>query len=74
MLGSRKAQRTIGGEEMKKDTLLNAIIISLSIIAGVSIIIAAFMEGTINGFIAIGCVSAFYTLVLCAYKDFSNYG
>ena len=64
MLGSRKSQRTIGGEEMKKNTLLNAIIISLSIIAGVSIIIAAFMEGTINGFIAISCVSAFYTLVL----------
>ena len=41
---------------MKKKTLLNAIIISLSIIAGVSIIIAAFMKGTINGFIAISCV------------------
>ena len=59
---------------MKKNTLLNVIIISLSIIAGVSIIIAAFMKGTINGFIAISFVSAIYTLVLCAYKDFSNYG
>ena len=49
---------------MKKKTLLNVIIISLSIIAGVSIIIAAFMKGTINGFIAISCVSAFYILVL----------
>ena len=59
---------------MKKKTLLNAIIISLSIIAGVSIITAAVMTGTFNGFIAIGCVSAFYTLILCAYKDLSNYG
>ena len=59
---------------MKKKTLLNAIIISLSIIAGVSIITAAFISGTFNGFIAIGYVSAFYTLVLCAYKDLSNYG
>ena len=49
---------------MKKKILLNAIIISLSIIAGVSIIIAAFMRGTIDGFIAISCVSAFYTVVL----------
>ena len=49
---------------MKKNTLINAIIISLSIIAGVSIIIAAFISGTFNGFIAIGCVSAFYSLVL----------
>ena len=74
MLGSRKTKRTIGGEEMKKKILLNAIIISLSVIAGVSIITAAFISGTFNGFIAIGCVSAFYTLVLCAYKDISNYG
>ena len=59
---------------MKKNTLLNAMIISLLIISGVSIITAAFMKGGNNGFIAIGCVSAFYTLVLCAYKDFSNYG
>ena len=58
---------------MKKKTLLNAIIISLSIIAGVSIITAAFVSGTFNGFIAIGCVSAFYALVLCAYNDLSRY-
>ena len=58
---------------MKKKTLLNAIIISLSIIAGISIITAAFICGTFNGFITIGCVSAFYTLVLCAYKDLSKY-
>lgn len=49
---------------MKKNTLLNVTIILLSIIAGVSIIIAAFISGTVNGFIAISCVSAFYTLVL----------
>lgn len=49
---------------MKKKTLLNATIITLLIIAGVSIVIAAFMKGAIDGFIAIGCVSAFYTLVL----------
>lgn len=59
---------------MKKKTLLNAIIILLLIIMGASIIIAAFISGTFNGFIAIGCVSAFYTLVLCSYKGFSNYG
>lgn len=49
---------------MKNNTLLNVIIISLSIIAGVSIIKAAFIYGTLNGFVAIGCVSAFYALVL----------
>ena len=49
---------------MKKNTLLNAIIITLLIVAGVSIIISAFMKGTIDGFIAISCVSAFYTVVL----------
>ena len=54
---------------MKKKTLLNAIIITLLIIAGISVIVAAFMWSTIIGFVAIGCVSAFYALVLCAYKD-----
>lgn len=49
---------------MKKKTLLNVIIVLLLIISGVSIITAAFMKGTINGFIAISCVSAFYTVVL----------
>ena len=58
---------------MKKKTLLNVIIVLLLIISGVSIIVAAFIKGTFNGFIAIGCVSAFYTLVLCAYKDLSRY-
>ena len=58
---------------MKKKTLLNAIIISLLIIAGVSIIIVAFMEGEKNGLIAIGCVSVIYTIILCAYKDLSRY-
>ena len=58
---------------MKKKTLLNAILITLLIISGVSIIVATFIKGTFYGFIAIGCVSAFYILVLCAYKDLSNY-
>ena len=58
---------------MKKNTLLNVIIISLLIIAGVSIIIASFMEGEKNGLIAIGCVFVIYTIILCAYKDLSRY-
>ena len=58
---------------MQKKTLLNAMIISLLIISGVSIITAAFMKGGNNGFIAIGFVSAFYTLILFAYKDLSRY-
>ena len=55
---------------MKKKTLLNAIIITLSIISGVSIIIAGFiMNGGNNGFIALGCVSAIYTLILFVYNN-----
>ena len=53
---------------MKKKTLLNAIIITLLIIAGASFIVAAFTRGTFLGLIAISVVSAFYSLIL-SYKD-----
>ena len=49
---------------MKKKTLLNAIIITLSIISGVSIIIAAFMVNKFVGFIAIGLMSLLYAIML----------
>ena len=58
--------------EMKKKTLLNAIIITLSIISGVSIIIAGFVNGGNNGFITLGCVSAIYTLILFVYNNLSR--
>ena len=45
---------------MKKKTLLNAIIILLLIIMGVSIVIAAFMLGEVRGFLAIGFMSFIY--------------
>ena len=64
MLGSRKSQKTIRGEEMKKKILLNAIIVLLLIIMGVSIIIAAFMVNKFVGFIAIGLMSLLYAIML----------
>ena len=54
---------------MKKNTLLNAMIITLLIIASASFIVAAFTRGTFLGLVAISVFSAFYALVLCAYKD-----
>ena len=51
-------------EEMKKKTLLNAIIITLLIIMGASIITAAFMVGEIRGFVAIGIVSFVYIMII----------
>ena len=74
MLGNRKSKRIIGGEEMKKNTLLSVIIISLLIITAASFIVAAFMTGIFNGLIVTGCVSLFYLVLLCAYKDLSKYG
>ena len=41
---------------MKKKTLLNAIIITLLIIAGASFIVAAFTRGTFLGLVAISVV------------------
>ena len=64
MLGSRKSQRTFGGEEMKKKNLLNAIIILLLIIMGASILIAAFMVNKFVGFIAIGLMCLLYAIML----------
>ena len=49
---------------MKKNTLLNAIIVLLLIIMGVSIITAAFMVGEIRGFVAIGIVSFVYIMII----------
>ena len=49
---------------MKKKTLLNAIIVLLLIIMGVSIIIAAFMVTKFVGFISIGLMSLIYAIML----------
>ena len=49
---------------MKKNTLLNAIIITLLIIMGASIITAAFMVGALRGFVAIGIVSFVYIMII----------
>ena len=49
---------------MKKKTLLNAIIVLLLIITGVSIITAAFMVGEIRGFLTIGFMSFIYILII----------
>ena len=49
---------------MKKNTLLNAIIITLLIIMGASIITAAFMVGEIRGFVTIGIVSFVYIMII----------
>ena len=49
---------------MKKKTLLNAIIVLLLIIMGVSIVIAAFMVTKFVGFISIGLMSLLYAIML----------
>ena len=49
---------------MKKNTLLNAIIVLLLIIMGVSVIRAAFMVGEIRGLVAIGIVSFVYVMII----------
>ena len=59
---------------MKKDTLLNAIIITLLIIMGVSIVIAAFMLGEVRGFLAIGFMSFIYILIILLMKMKNDYG
>ena len=53
---------------MKKKTLLNAIIITLLIIMGASIITAAFMVGEVRGFLAIGFMSFIYILIILLMK------
>ena len=53
---------------MKKKTLLNAIIVLLLIIMGVSIVIAAFMLGEVRGFLAIGFMSFIYILIILLMK------
>ena len=49
---------------MKKNTLLNAIIVLLLIIMGVSIVIDGFMTGKVNGFATIGIMSFVYLWIL----------
>ena len=49
---------------MKKKTLLNAIIVLLLIIMGVSIVISGFIVGKAQGFGFIGILSFVYLLIL----------
>ena len=49
---------------MKKKNLLNAIIVLLLIIMGVSIVISGFIEGKAQGFAAIGILSFVYLWIL----------
>ena len=49
---------------MKKKTLLNAIIITLLIIMGASLVIAGFIKGKAQGFAAIGILSFVYLWIL----------
>lgn len=53
---------------MKKKTLLNAIIITLLIIMGISFIVAAFMLGEVRGFLTIGFMSFIYILIILLMK------
>ena len=55
-------------EEMKKNTLLNAIIITLLIIMGASFVTAAFMLGEVRGFLTIGFMSFIYILIILLMK------
>ena len=54
---------------MKKNTLLNAIIVLLLIIMGASFVTAAFMTGKDIGFLAIGFMSLVYILILTGDKN-----
>ena len=53
---------------MKKETLLNAIIITLLIIMGASFVTAAFMLGEDRGFLTIGFMSFIYILIILLMK------
>ena len=53
---------------MKKKTLLNAIIVLLLIIMGVSLVISGFMVGKGQGFGFIGIVSFVYLMILIIVK------
>ena len=53
---------------MKKKTLLNAIIVLLLIIMGVSIVISGFIEGKADGFGTIGIMSFVYSIILLLVK------
>lgn len=68
MLGRRNTQRTIGREEMKKNILLNTIIVLLLIIMGVSLVISGFIVGKAQGFGFIGVVSLVYLMILIIVK------
>ena len=53
---------------MKKNTLLNPIIITLLIIMGASFVTAAFMLGEVRGFLTIGFMSFIYILIILLTK------
>ena len=53
---------------MKKNILLNTIIVLLLIIMGVSLVIAGFITGKANGFGTIGVVSFVYLWILIIVK------
>ena len=53
---------------MKKNTLLNAIIITLLIMMGASFVTAAFMLGEVRGFLTIGFMSFIYILIILLTK------
>ena len=49
---------------MKKDALLNAIIITLLIIMGASFVIASFKMGTVQGLVTIAFMSLAYLIII----------
>ena len=53
---------------MKKNILLNTIIVLLLIIMGASFITAAFMLGEVRGFLTIGFMSFIYILIILLTK------
>ena len=54
---------------MKKKTLINAIIITLLIIMGVSFVVAGFMMGIVEGLVTIAFVSLAYLLIITIYNN-----
>ena len=53
---------------MKKNILLNTIIVLLLIIMGVSLVIAGFIKGKADGFGTIGIMSFVYSIILLLVK------
>ena len=57
---------------MKKNTLINILIVLLNITACVSFTVMAFMYSNSFGFFIIGTLSFLYTIILIIYKDEKN--